>query len=150
MAIEQLSGEAIEQRIGTQHEQTGIEYPSRGLQPYYEWLIRTLHLLAESSAAALRVARDEQSATMIRILPGRASIDGTALAYAGGTQELGSFNNDTAYVALIETSGQPAIDVRTASNGWPSAAHIKLAEVTLDGGAITAVVDRRFETMLKV
>ena len=148
MTIEQLSPSEIEQRAGTRHAATGIEYPPNGLQPYYHWLIRTLHLLAESSAAALRVARDDTSAATVRILPGRASIGGAPLVYDGGTVDLGPYNNDTAYLWL-EDDGGAAIKTASDGGGWPGGAHIKLAEVTLADGEITDILDRRFESMLK-
>jgi hypothetical protein len=148
MTIKELTPDQIEQRVGTRHAGTGIEYPPSGLQPYYHWLMRTLHLLAESSAAALRVARDDADATTIRVLPGRASIGGVALAYAGGTVDLAAHNNDTAYVWL-EDDGGATVKTAGAATGWPATAHIKLAEVTLAGGEITDVLDRRFETFLK-
>jgi hypothetical protein len=148
MAIEELSSADIEQRVGTRHPRTGLEYPPSGLQPYYQWLMRALHLLAESSAGALRVARDDTSLTTVRVLPGRASIAGVALDYPGGTLDLAALNNDTAYVWL-EDDGGAQVKTATDATGWPSGAHIKLAEVTLSAGEITAVLDRRFETMLK-
>ena len=148
MTIQELSTSEIEQRVSTRHAGTGIEYPPSGLQPYYHWLVRTLHLLAESSAAALRVAEDDTNATTVRIMPGRASIGGVALSYDGGTIDLSTYNNDTAYIWL-ENDGGAAVKVADDATGWPGGAHIKLAEVTLASGEITEIVDRRFETMLK-
>ena len=150
MSIEELNPSEIEQRVGTRHALTGIEYPPDGLQPYYHWLVRTLHLLAESSAAALRVAKDDADQTTVRIMPGRASIAGVALSFEGGTRDLSSYNNTTAYLWLHNDNGSAAIGVDSASNGWPGTDHLKLAEVTLSAGQITDVLDRRFETMLSV
>jgi hypothetical protein len=150
MAIEELSSSAIEQRVGTRHPTTGMIYPPDGLQPYYQWLIRTLHLLAESSAGAFRVAQDDANATTVRVMPGRASINGVALAYSGDAHDLSSFNNATAYLALTENNGQAQVNVSAQADGWPSGAHIKLAEVTINAGEITQVLDRRFETLFKV
>jgi len=148
MTIQELSNAEIAERVGTRHTSTGIEYPPSGLQPYYQWLVRTLHLLAESSAAALRVADDDTNATTVRVMPGRATVGGVVLAYPGGMLDLAPFNNDTAYLWL-EDDGGATIEAASDQAGWPADAHIKLAEVTLAGGAITSILDRRFETILK-
>jgi len=149
MAIEELSAAQIEQLVGTRDAATGMEYPASGLQPYYLWLVRTLHNLAQASAGACRVVKDDADATTVRIIPGRASISGAVLDYAGGAVELGSYNNDTAYLWLYDDSNGGAIGAGGSADGWPAAAHIKLAEVTLSGGAVTSILDRRFETILK-
>jgi len=149
MGLERLSLDQIEQRVDSVHAATGMRYPPRGLQPYYEWLMQTLHLLAESSAGSFRVAKDDGGPTVAGVLPGRATIDGVTLVYDGGTVELGSFNNETAHIWLVDNGGGAEIGAGSASDGWPSEKHIKLAEVTLSGGEITSIVDRRFETMLK-
>jgi hypothetical protein len=150
MAIKELTAQAMELLVGTRHASTGFEFPANGLQPYYEWLIRALYLLGESSAGALRVAEDDVNATTVWIAPGRASIAAVTLAYGGGTLELGSYNNDTAYVWLYDDAGNAAIGIGAAAGGWPAGNHIKLAEVTLSSGAITEILDRRFETIFRV
>jgi len=150
MAIQTLSSEQIDSLVGTRHDTTGFDYPPDGLQPYYEWLVRTLHLLAESSCGSLRVAQDDAGGTTVRIAPGRAEISNIALDYTGGTIDLSSYNNDTAYLWLEDDSGSAHIGVDTDANGWPAGAHIKLAEVTLSAGAITTILDRRFETIFRV
>jgi hypothetical protein len=150
MAVRELSAEEIEALVGTRHGVTGMEYPPQGLQPYYQWLIRTLHLLAESSAGALRVAQDASSPTAVTVAPGRASIQGVALSYEGGVIDLAGFNNDTVYVWLFDDSGAAAVGFGAEGDGWPVQAHIKLAQVTLEAGAITGILDRRFETVFRV
>lgn len=149
MAIDELSADQAEALAGTQDATTGVTYPANGLQPYYLWLIQTLSKLAAASAGTLRVVKDDASATTARVMPGRASISGTALDYAGGTLDLGPYNNDTVYVWLYDDGNGGAVDTAAAGTGWPSGGHIKLAEVTVSAGAITDVLDRRFETMLK-
>lgn len=150
MSIKQLSSDQIANLVGTRHPATGFEYPPDGLQPYYQWLVRTLHLLAESGAGALRVTRDEAGPTKVHVAPGRASIADVPLAYPGGTIDLASYNNDTALLWLADDDGEAAITVVNESTGWPGASHIKLAEVTLEAGEIVDVLDRRFETILRV
>lgn len=150
MSIQELTPDQIDSLVGTRHPGTGIEYPPNGLQPYYAWLVRTLHLLAESSLGALRVAEDDSSATAITIAPGRASISGVVLDFAGQTSDLAAFNNDTVYVSLLNIAGEPTIAISADAGGWPIGAHIKLAEVSLAGGVITGILDRRIETVLSI
>jgi hypothetical protein len=146
MPIQELTAAEIESLVGTRHGVTGVEYPANGLQPYYQWLMRSLHLLSESASlsAGLRVSRDTGSPTTVRIAPGRAAIDGAAVAYAGGTLDLAAHDNATAYVWL-KTGG--TIGSGASGGGWPFAAHLKLAEVTLASGEITAMIDRRAESV---
>ena len=150
MSIQELTSGQIDSLVGTRHPGTGIEYPPNGLQPYYEWLIRALHLLAESSLGALRVAGDDSSATAITIAPGRASISGVVLDFTGQTSDLAAFNNDTVYVSLFNNAGDASIAFSADASGWPVGAHIKLAEVSLAGGVITDILDRRIETVFSI
>jgi hypothetical protein len=147
MTIRELTNEEIETLVGTRHAGTGMEYPPNGLQPYYQWLMRALHLLAEASASALRVAPDQDTPTAVCVAPGRATVGGSVLAYTGGTVDLAAFNNATAYVWLHDAGGA-AVTAGASSAGWPATPHLKLAEVTLAGGQITSILDRRFEAML--
>jgi hypothetical protein len=150
MPIKELTPDQIDSLVGTRHPSAGIEYPPNGLQPYYQWLIRALHLLAESSLGALRVAGDDSSDTTITIAPGRVTISGVVLDFTGQTSDLSAFNNDTAYVWLRDNAGSPGIGINGASGGWPVIPHIKLAEVTITAGAITGILDRRTETVFSV
>jgi len=117
------------------------------LQPYYHWLLRALHLLAVSSLGNLRVAADDASETSVVIAPGRATILGVVLDFAGQTSELSAYNNDTAYVWLFDNASVAGLGIGTNAQGWPVASHIKLAEVTLSAGVITGILDRRLETV---
>ena len=148
MAIRELTSQEIADLVQTRHGTTGFEYPANGLQPYYEWLVRSLHLLGEASAAALRVDRDDANETTVTIAPGRAALDDVVMDYGGGTMDLAVYNNDTAYLWLFDNAGAATIGAGAAASGWPTSTHLKLAEVTLAAGQITAVVDRRFEAML--
>ncbi|MFI4860972.1 MAG: hypothetical protein ACIAXF_09860 [Phycisphaerales bacterium JB063] len=150
MTPSELTHEQVEQLVNTRDDATGLLYPPAGLQPYHDWLIQTLHRLAASSAADLRVSGSASAATDCCVSPGRASLDGTAVSYPGETLELGSYNNDTALVWLEEDAGEASVQVADAATGWPAGVHLKLAEVTLAGGAITEILDRRFETVFKV
>lgn len=150
MPIKELTHNEVENLVGTRHTITGIEYPPNGLQPYYHWLIRTLHLLAESSLGALRVSADDSSGTSIRVAPGRASISGVVLDHWGQLLDLSSYNNDTAYIWLFNNSGTPSIGVGADASGWPGMSHLKLAEVTMVSGQISHILDRRIEQILSV
>jgi len=148
MASRELTLTEIEGLVGTHHDVVGFEYPANGLQPYYRWLVSSLHLLANASAGGLSVDQDNINDTTVRIAPGRARLDGVSLVYGGGVSDLSSFNNDIAYVWLHDVGGVATIGVGPDSVGWPAAAHIKLSEVTLSGGQIIKIEDRRFETMM--
>lgn len=150
MPIQPPTPEQLLALVDTHHEMTGLTYPPRGLQPYYDWLLQSLHLLAESSFGALRVAPDETGPTTITITPGRATIAGTATVFDGDTKDLSTFNNDTVLVWLEETAGVGSVDVASEAAGWPAGPHLKLAEVHLAAGTITAIVDRRFEAVFNV
>ncbi len=150
MPIQELTSIEIDSLVGTRHAVAGFEYPPNGLQPYYEWLIRTLHLLAESSLGALRVCRDGGSGTSVLIAPGRASISGVVLECAGQTLELAAYNNDTVYLWLFNDAGQAGIGAGLDGIGWPGTAHLKLAEVTIASGQITQILDRRIEHIFSV
>ncbi len=149
MPSQDLTSEQIIDRVGSSHAITGLAYPEAGLQPYYEWLVRSLHRLAEASAGDLRVWHDADDATSIWVAPGRCSIAGQPLSYAGGSHDLGVHNNDTALVWLEDNAGVAAVGVAAQSAGWPAGDHLKLAEAVLDAGEVTLITDRRFETLLK-
>ncbi len=150
MAIQELTSNEIENLVGTRHAVAGFEYPPNGLQPYYEWLIRTLHLLAESSLGALRVCRDSNSDTSVLIAPGRASISGVVLEYAGQTLDLAAYNNDTVYLWLFNNTGQGGIGLGADGDGWPGTTHLKLAEVTITSGQVAQILDRRIDHLFSV
>lgn len=150
MAIEPLSHEQILAQVDQRDPTTGVRTPPIGQQPYYDWLIESLQLLSDASCGALRVVKDDASATTIRIMPGRATIDGTVLVVSTATFELATFNNLTVYVWLEDNSGDAMLDLASSATGWPPAKHLKLAEVTLEAGVITNILDRRFETLFQV
>jgi hypothetical protein len=150
MPIKELTPDQIDALVGTRHPATGIEYPPNGLQPYYHWLLRALHLLAESSLGNLRVAADDTSDTSVVIAPGRATISSVVVDFAGQTSDLSAYNNDTAYIWLFDNTGTAGLGIGTDAAGWPGTPHIKLAEVALAAGVITQILDRRLETVFSV
>jgi len=135
--------------VGGAHPVTGVAYPEAGLQPYYAWLIRSLHRLAEASAGDLRVWHDADAAASVWVAPGRCSIAGQALVYAGGSVGLGLYNNSTALIWLEDNAGVAEIGAADTGSGWPVGDHLKLAEAQLDSGEVTLITDRRFETLLQ-
>lgn len=150
MGYRDMELDEIQALVGERHAVTGMEYPPQGLQPYYQWLISSLHQLAQASAGAFRVDRDADVLTSVYVAPGRATVDGVVLVHQGGSVALAIYNNALAYIWLENESGAAKIGVGESTEGWPVALHIKLAEVTLAGGVITGVLDRRFESMLRV
>ena len=148
MAIKELTTSEIEILVGTRHETTGFEYPVNGLQPYYQWLVATLHLLAESSLGDLKVSSDDINDTTVRVASGRATINGSVLSYSSEITDLATFNNDITYIWLQDNTGIATIGQASASVGWPAVDHVKLAEVTISAGEITDILDRRAETII--
>ncbi len=143
MSMQFLSAEQIDALVGSRHPVVGFEYPPGGLQPYYHWLMSSLHLLAEASAGELRVGTDNQSPTHVHIVPGRAILDGQVYTFAGTVVDLAPFNNDVALVGLTVAGDLPTVIVRSEATGWPPSAHLPLAEVALSGGAVGRITDLR-------
>ena len=141
----------IQALIGTRHATTGITFPPAGLVPYHHWLIQTLHRLAEASFGALRCQPDDQDPASVGIAPGRASIGAAVLELEPTTLDLATFNNDTALVALTVDTGTsgPLVTATRGADGWPGGPHLKLAEVTLAGGQVQQVVDRRLDAVFR-
>ncbi len=149
MPAQDLTSQQIATLVGSSHPVTGLSYPEAGLQPYYQWLIQSLHRLAEASAGDLRVWHDADDAASVWVAPGRCSIASQALAFAGGSIDLGLYNNSTALIWVEDNAGLALIGTADTATGWPAGDHLKLAEAVLDAGEVTLITDRRFETLLK-
>lgn len=139
-----LTAAEIQTLVGTRHDAAGIEFPPAGLQPYHDWLIRTLKSLADASFGPLQVTASTQGPTTVHVRAGRAAVNSVALESAAQDLDLAAFNNSTVLIALTENAGNPQIDAAAA---WPAGPHIKLAEATLAAGQITELIDRRFESV---
>ncbi len=151
MSIRLADSTEVRDLAGQRHASTGIAFPPQGLQPYYDWLLQTLSLLADASCGPLRVSRDDGSSTAVHLSPGRCSINGVVLDVPAQSLELAAMNNDTALLWITDDEGDATLGHASANSGdWPATMHIKLAEVTLAAGRITAILDRRFETILAV
>lgn len=147
MAIREMTSQQILALVGQRHPITGLLTVPVGTQDYYDWLMQSLHLLSESSCGALRVAADDASAVSVRIMPGRATIDGTAVSFAGEVVDLAAFNNQTVSLWLAESGGAAQLGYDT---DWPATVHLPLATVTIASGAISAIDDMRFQTLFNV
>lgn len=143
----ELTPEQIDALVGTRHATTDIEFPPQGLQPYHQWLIRTLHRLAECSLGAFRVDQALEGTTSVRVAPGRASINDEVVVFKGQTLDLVSFNNATAKLWLEEASGDA---VAQAGEDWPASPHLRLAEVEVSEGVVVAITDLRLEAVFRV
>ncbi|MEM9020036.1 MAG: hypothetical protein AAGC44_05680 [Planctomycetota bacterium] len=149
MPPQDLTSHQIASLVGGTHPVTGVRYPEAGLQPYYEWLIRSLHRLADASAGDLRVWPDAEAAASVWIAPGRCSIAGQPLHYTGGSVGLGLYNNGTALIWMQNNAGSAEVGATDSASGWPVGGHLRLAEAQLEGGSVTQLTDLRFETILK-
>ena len=149
MPLTPPSADALHSFVGTVHPVTGVLYPPPGMQPYWEWLVGAVHLLSESSAGQLKVWAAGDLPEGVWIAAGRATIGSKAVAYEGGTLSLAAFNNATAHLWLAESGGDAVVEAGAAGDGWPTASHIRLAEVTLESGRVTAVLDRRWEAAFR-
>jgi hypothetical protein len=147
MALRELSASDLQSLVGTRHAATQVEYPPLGLQPYYEWLMRTIEHLAETALPDFKVRRDDASAASIHVMAGRAMVNGVVLSAAGQAIDLAFFDDDITLVWLENDEGA-SIGYGAAEDGWPVTPHLKLAEVTIADGVITLIVDRRIEQVL--
>jgi len=141
-----LSQNEIEQLVNTCHHHTGIAYPPPGLQPYYCWLINTIHRLANCCSSDFLVTRSDLNSTSVYIAPGRACIAGQTIVYGGEDIELSQYNNSTVYIYL-QNSGVAAC---SSNDGWPESGHLKLAELSIEAANIINITDRRFEAVFNL
>jgi|GEM_PF-1651940 len=148
MAVKLRTESQITDLVSVSHVKSGGVLPARGSTDYYTQVGNALQQAWEASAGFLQVFADDSAGTTARVLAGRAVIAGVNLVYAGGTIALSSYNNGTAYVWLEDNSGSAQITAAADGTGWPAGNHIKLAEVTLASGAITAIVDRRPDVLI--
>jgi hypothetical protein len=151
MAVKDLTSSEVAALANTRHALSGVKFLALGESDYHNMFMNALHLLSRESAAWAMVHDDDAAGTTVRVMPCRALLDGVTLVYAGGTISLAAYNNDVAYV-WVEDDGAGAAQIAADSdaNGWPSTPHIKLAEVTLASGAVTAILDRSQEHKLGV
>lgn len=149
MPVKDPSNAVIDALPGTRAG-SGLLWPLRSVFPsWYSLMAMIWHLQRlVAPLSALMVVESSTAANAVYVLPGRCQIDGTALAWAGGDLT-GLANNDTTYIWAYKSGSAVLINKAVDGTGWPGGLHIKLAEVTVTAGAITAIVDRRTEIWLR-
>lgn len=137
---------------GTTDDNTDAAYPSLGLKAWGNARARFDNRLiaAVMLANACRVFQVDGDTDAIGVRAGRVRLAGQELTYAEQDPAIASLtDNDTTYVWLEDAgSGAAQVDSAIDATGWPLTPHIKLAEVTVVSGAITAIVDRRSAMIL--
>jgi len=133
---------------GATDSDTGAVYPSTTERNWantgFRFFARLISALLRAND--LRVFEVSGNADAVGVRPGRVRFGGTALNYAGADPAVdGLTDNDTTYVWLYNNGGTATIDSAVDGTGWPAVPHYKLAEVTMSGGAITQILDRRAE-----
>lgn len=111
-------------------------------------LVAAIEQLGQSAAHWLQVKPDDNGAgstTHVRVLGGRATLDGVSGAFASQVINLAGYNNATACLWAKIDDGDIVI---AHASGWPATSHLKLATITLMAGAITSITDMRAESML--
>lgn len=148
MAVKDKTTAQLAALANTRSSTSGALVPVQGLQPHYDELLNMIRHIDDSSFGFYQVKEDDTGGTYIYVMPGRARIGGVLLVYAGAAIDLAAHNDDVAYVWLKDVGGVATIAFANDATGWPVTDHIKLAEVTLVGGVITAILDRRVETVM--
>ena len=148
MAVDGLTNAEVTALAGTRDGLSGVEFHTHSETDYFYRMVETQWLLSLASANWFQVLDDDAAALTVRVMPGRAVLAGETLVYAGGTVA-GLTDNDTTYIWLYDSGGGvAAISSAIDATGWPTYAHFKLAEVTVDSGAVTAILDRSREHKL--
>lgn len=147
MAQKKLTDAEAATKYGTTDR--GLTYPAVTNNNWGPDVIRSLFRLLEMTLDDLQAYQTDANADSVGVRAGRGVIDGTNCTYAGADEAVTSLaNNDTTYVWATASSGAIAIASAIDGTGWPSVPHIKLAEVTMAAGVISALVDRRYGVAL--
>lgn len=145
MAQKQLTDAEAANLYGTT-DANGMPTPAVTKNNWGPDMVRSLARLSAIGFADLQVYETDDAADAIAVRSGRITIRGTAYTYAGADPAVSSIaNNDTTYVYAYVAGGAIAIGSALDATGWPALSHVKLAEVTLAAGVITAIVDRRLD-----
>lgn len=146
MAVKDKTQSELDALEGTRHTLSGGLIVPDGTENWADDTNNAILHAFEASAGWFQVREDQSDPLVVHVNTGRVVVGGTLLTYAGGTKDLTAFDDDVAYVWLEDDTGA-TIDAAADGTGWPATAHMKLAEVTMVGGAITAIVDRRPESI---
>ena len=91
------------------------------------------------AAAACNVYIYDADKDSVKVAPGRYQWKGTETNYTGSS-ETALTDDDVNYIWMdSENVAHFGVD----GDGWPDYPHLKIAEVTMSGGIITAITDRR-------
>lgn len=124
---------------------TGVEYIPTGVSPYHLHFRKMLYRLLRACERAndLRVYQDGDLTIGIR--PGKATVGGQALAFAGESETPVTPSGTTDI--WLDDQGQ----IQQSTSGLPTDAtsFIPLAQVVADQTSITSITDRRGEAMLQ-
>lgn len=146
MAQKQLTDAEAASLYGTTDADSGVPTPAVTKNNWGPDMVRTIDRLSAVAFDDLQVYETDDADDSIAVRPGRVAIRGTGYTYAGADPAVSSVaNNDTTYVWAYVSGGAIAIGSAIDATGWPATPHVKLAEVTLSAGAITTIVDRRFD-----
>ena len=153
MTVKQLTSDQALALESTTDPDTGLQFPALLSAQWGAAVLAALQMLIDASLPDLRVVEIENNADAIGVLPGKAIIEGTLLEYAGDTDAGGAIDgltdNDTTLIWAENNAGSMQINSAVDGTGWPSSDHLKLAKVTLSGGAIDSIEDMRAATVLE-
>lgn len=153
MAEKQLTTDEANALSGTTDPATGTRLPSADADPWLPGRNRTDHHLMRIAEATnlLRVYELDDNADAVGVRPGRCTIDGTVYAYAGLEPALDALDDNDTHLIYAEDDGGGDLQIASATDGegWPATAHLKLAEVTIEDGEITELLDRRGDAILQ-
>ncbi|MEM6553533.1 MAG: hypothetical protein AAF750_15565 [Planctomycetota bacterium] len=144
MAIKQLTDSEAANLAGTNDAATGVPFPALNASGWAYDYLRSLQRLLDVSPSDLAVVEVDTAANHAGVLPGSCAFGD----YPGGTGSTPAVttlaDDDTTYI-WAESDGSNGVQINSATDatGWPTTAHIKLAEVTMASGAITQITDRR-------
>lgn len=145
MSIKQLSDAAANQLgLGVTDPATGVPHPNANADPWLADAGRRDGRIAKllRVCANLSVEEIAEAADAVAVLPGRATVDGTVIDYAGADPAVQGLADNATTMVWIDSAA--AIGSGAA---WPSTPHLKLAEVVMTAGAITAIADRRLDAI---
>jgi hypothetical protein len=123
----------------------GIEIMTENNPMWYDELKQTIWGLLNAANWALSLGVYCPSSATFNVRGGKYLWKETVKTYTPSTA-VDPTNNDTTYIWMDDAN---TIGSAIDGTGWPTTAHIKLAEIDVDsGGVITAIRDLRGETFL--
>lgn len=124
---------------------TAVRHTPADADPWLAHRVRTdarmVALLAV--AANLRVEQIQEADDAVAVLAGRCSIGGVSLTHEGADPAVSGLPDNATTLIWAEPDGDSLAIASGAQ--WPPTAHLKLAEVSVVGGAIAFIADRRLD-----